>query len=237
MINIKITLTITSCRRFNLLEKTITSFFDNCLDINCIDKIILIDDNSDSPDLAKISSLLEKTNKPYILIHKNEFLKGHVASLNILYDTVKSTDYVIHLEDDFECIKKDNFIEKAFNIMQEDQSIKQFLFRVNAEIMAVDQIKLKSKSGIEYIKYNYIGQHAKDMHNRPAWSGWNLNPALWNYATIRELGKFNHEKAGFEYDYSRKFWKCGYKVAYFTENYFEHIGVNNSAYRLNNTKR
>jgi hypothetical protein len=232
----KITMTITSCRRYNLLERTLKSFFECCIDADCIEKIILIDDNSEPDDLHKINSLLRSIGKPYLLLHKSDALKGHIEALNILYDLIK-TDFLIHLEDDWEFKIKDTFITKAFSVMATDNSIKQVLFRVNAEIMAVDQIKQNTKDGIEYIKYNYVGQHARDKHNRPAWSGWNLNPALWNYSAIKTLGKFVADKSNFEYFYSRQFWKMGFKTAYFTVNFCEHIGEGNSSYKLNDTKK
>ena len=232
----KITMTVTSCKRYNLLEQTIKSFFECCLDADCIEKIILVDDNSNPEDLHKINLLLRSTNKPYVLIHKSEQLKGHTESLNILYDLAK-TDYMLHLEDDWLFTIKDNFITKAFTVMAIDKMIKQVLFRVNPDIMALGQITEKTKDGIEYIRYNYVGQHARDNRNRPAWSGWNLNPALWKLSDIKSLGKFVPDKSNFEYDYSRRFWKNGFKVSYFTKNYCEHIGEENSSYKLNNTKK
>jgi hypothetical protein len=232
----KITMTVTSCRRYNLLERTIKSFFDCCLDADYIEKIILVDDNSDPDDLYKINLLLKSTNKPYILIHKSEQLKGHTESLNILYDLVK-TDFMLHCEDDWEFRIKDNFITKAFNIMATDNSIKQFLFRTNSDLMATGQITEITKDGIEYIKYNYVGQHARNKKNAPAWSGWCLNPALWKFSDIKTLGKFVPDKSNFEYDHSRKFWKNGFKVAYFPKNICEHIGEGNSSYKLNDTKK
>lgn len=236
MIEHKITLTITSCKRIHLLEQTINSFFSNCLDIYCIDKILLIEDGSKFDDVSKINTLLKNTGKPYLLIYKSDLLKGHVASLNTLWDLIK-TQYIFHLEDDWLFIKKDNFIHHAFNIMSEDNSIKQVLFRTNPDIMADGQIIQKTKSGIDYIRYNYIGQHAKDKRGRPAWSGWNLNPSLTNFNDLRVIGKFNHEKSNFEYEYSRRVYKNGFKVAYFPFNYCEHIGEGQSAYIINNTKR
>lgn len=232
----KITLVIVSCKRLDLLKITIETFFQNCLDIDLIGSIILIDDNSDSTGFLEIIQIIKKYNIPTFFIHKFEH-KGQVTSLNTVWDIIR-TNYLFMLEDDWKCLIKDNFIRKAFQVMAENPDIKEFQFRINPEIMAVGQIRQKTKDGsIEFIKYNYDGAHAKDKQNRSSWPGFNLNPGLWNFAEIKTLGKFNHEKCNFEYEYSRRFWKIGWKVGYFPSNVFEHIGMEVSAYTLNGTKR
>jgi hypothetical protein len=230
----KLTLTITSCKRINLLHKTINSFLANCLDLDLIDNIILVDDNSGVDTIAETDYLLTKFNKPFVIINKSENQKGHAQSLNIIWDLIQ-TDYITHLEDDWEFKVKDNFIRKSLDIMFHDNSIKQVLLRAG-DFMAIKQARI-TLNNFEYIKYNYEGQHVLDMKNRPAWCGFNLNPAIWDFKEIKKLGKFVYQEPCFEYNYSRKFWLAGYKIAYFPDNFCEHLGKDNSAYKLNATNK
>lgn len=230
-----LTLTITSCKRLELLTKTLNSFLENCLDLDMISEIILVDDGSNVKELEKIISLLEKFNKPYIMVYKSELNKGHVESLNILWDYIK-TDYIIHLEDDWLFTKKDNFILKSMQIMNEDNTIKQVLLRTNPDIMAVDQTTLLTNKGLEYIKYNYKGTGHLDRLGRVAWPSFNLNPSIINFKDVKTLGYFPKIYC-FEYNYSLGFRRAGFNVAYYPENYCEHLGKDNSSYKLNNTDK
>ena len=240
----KITLCLITCKRLELFKKTIKSLFDNCLDKMFISNIILIDDNSINEDIQEMNYILNKINIPYIIKEKKESDKGHPQSLNIMYDMIAS-DYILMLEDDWLFIKPDFYITKSIAIMNNDPSIKQVLLRTT-DIMAIDQkltrgyfenSKYKNINDFDYIKYEYTGCHNRDSQGRSAWCGWNLNPAIWNFKEIRKLGKFPIGEPCFEFNYSRQFWKAGYKVAYFPINYCEHLGTGNSAYVLNGTNK
>ena len=240
-----ITLTMTTCQRYDLFTSTIKSFAECCVDSHLISKIIVVDDQSPLNEVEMMTEQLQDYfNADVNMIRKPESQKGHQHSLNILYDKIE-TDIILHLEDDWLFTKKDYIIYKALSIMEIDPSIKQVLFRT-ADIMARNQTVIKSKyfnmdefeyQDFEYVKYNYTGTFNKDIKNRPAWCGWNLNPALWNFKEIKKLGKFPVNQTCFEYNYSKHFWQRGYKVAYFPESYCTHIGGANSAYRIKNTKK
>jgi len=233
--DIKITMMITSCKRYNLLEQTLNSFFDCCLDHDFIKEIILIDDNSDKEDVSKIIQLLMKINKPYIVVHKSSHTKGHANSLNYYFDLIK-TDYIFHAEDDWLFTIKDNLISKAFFVMDEYPEIKEVVYRIGTN-MAKNQTVIKTKNGIDYIKYNYENNQVRDNLDRPAWTGWNLNPSVQKWSDIKTLGKFNPNVSGVEYEFSRRYLKAGFKIAYFTQDHCKHLGDNNSSYTLNNTPK
>lgn len=229
----KITITMTTVKRFELFKKTIESFFDCCNDTNLIQSIIIADDGSDPYDIEKMRKILNNYKIPSEILKKVE--KGHWSSMNLLWNKV-NTNYSLHLEDDWLFTKKSNFIRNAFDVMFEDESIKQVLFRVNPEIMAVNQKFSKTKKGLEYIKYEYDVK-SKDIMKRPAWSGFNLNPSLINIRDVKnKIGLFNN-MLGFEYNYSMRYAASGFKVAYFFENTCEHIGKGFSAYDENQTAR
>lgn len=229
----KMTMTFTTCKRIDLFEKTIKSFFNNCLDIDLIQDIIVCDDCSSENQLLRIIEILKEIGKPYIIVHKSELNKGHAKSINILWSLIQ-TDYYFQCEDDWEFIIKDHFIRKALNVMKNDKSIKEFVFR-GIDLRQSTQKKITFEN-IDYIKYNFT-EYLKDSQGRPAWLGYSLNPSIQKLSDLKLIGNLNEKADGVELDYAKRFNKAGYKIAYFTNDYCKHIGKDNSSYVLNKTNR
>jgi hypothetical protein len=109
---LNLTLTITTCKRYDLFIKTINSFLNCCKDVNLIDKWICIDDNSSEEDRNNM-----KSNYPFFEFYfKTIEEKGHGRSMNIIQDIVKSP-YILHLEDDWLFIEKGFIIKPAMYIL------------------------------------------------------------------------------------------------------------------------
>ena len=104
----------TTCKRTDLVQKTIDSFLECALDyIDYVQEWIIIDDNSSQYDRDFM-----KSRYPFITyIYKNENEKGHPKSMNIIRDYVisKNADYLFNMEDDWEFFIKDNIFEKMVN--------------------------------------------------------------------------------------------------------------------------
>ena len=99
-----ITFTITTCKRYDLFEKTINSFLNCCMDLHMIDRWFCIDDNSSEEDREKM-----KKNYPFFEFYfKGKQDKGHSRSMNIIKKNVK-TPYIFHMEDDWKFFKKRNY--------------------------------------------------------------------------------------------------------------------------------
>jgi len=231
---IDITMILTSCKRYALLEKSLLTFFECCLDADFIKEIIIIDDGSAADDVKKAIELLNRINKPFVFLHKSSHKKGHAQSLNYYFDLIK-TDYILQMEDDWEFTVKDNFISKALFVMTEHPDIKQVAYRKGGNL-AKNQKITKTKNGIDFIRYDYTESSVDDL-NRPAWTGWNLNPSLQKWKDIKTLGLFEENIKGFEINFSHRFLKAGFKLAYFPIDFCNHLGDNNSAYNLNNTNK
>ena len=72
---------ITTCKRFDLFEKTMNSFINCCEDLNLIDMWICVDDNSSIEDKKKMKELY-----PFFrFIWKTKEQKGHYMSMNIIF--------------------------------------------------------------------------------------------------------------------------------------------------------
>jgi len=132
-----VTFTITSCKRFNLFEKTINSFLNCCEDIKKIDTWLCIDDNSCEQDRIKM-----KEKYPFFTFYfKKIEEKGHPQSMNIIRNLVK-TPYIFHIEDDWQFFEKKHFITECIEVLGSDNKIGQCLINKNyAEV--VDDIHIE----------------------------------------------------------------------------------------------
>ena len=101
-------LSITSCKRLNHFEKTISSFHKHCKDINKIDLVLWYDDNSNDDDRTKMLKILSSYfgDKKIIstFFSKNSFStkKRHMEIMNLWKKDLSllSLDYVFHTEDE-----------------------------------------------------------------------------------------------------------------------------------------
>jgi hypothetical protein len=122
-----VTITTTTCKRTDLITRTIDSFLECVLDYKTyVKEWIIIDDNSSEKDRQFM-----KERYPFIrFIYKDEKNKGHPKSMNMFLDEVK-TPYIFNLEDDFEFFRRDNFFERMINIVDIDKSYGQCLMNIN----------------------------------------------------------------------------------------------------------
>ena len=103
-----VSLVITSCGRFDLLERTLDSFFE--YNIYPIKKVIITEDSTEGKKLEKLVSKYKDQNFKLII---NETREGQLKSIDKAYNEV-DTEYVFHCEDDWEFLKE-GFIEKSID--------------------------------------------------------------------------------------------------------------------------
>src|ERR1700675_1177976 len=111
----QITLVVTSCGRFSLLQQTMRSFLKfNAYPI--MEGIII----EDSGRLDLRASLDIEFPFPATII-QNETNLGQIMSVDIAYSQVK-TPYIFHCEDDWEFFKP-GFIEPSLDILRRDPRV------------------------------------------------------------------------------------------------------------------
>ena len=232
-----ITFTITTCKRFDLFEKTINSFLNCCLDLHLIDKWICIDDNSSQDDRDKMYKLY-----PFFdFVFKTEETKGHPQSMNIIKNIVK-TPYIFHIEDDWKFFIKKNYITDCLEIIQKDDRIGQCLINKNyGETPSCIKIKggyfNNTSKGLrfyihEYYKEDSINEFYKKYGFCPQnayWPHYSLRPSLLKTNVLKDIGDFNEtlscfQGQVFEREYSLKYIKKGYVSAFLESIYCIHIG-------------
>jgi hypothetical protein len=222
----KITFTITTCKRLHLFLNTMASFFENCLDIDLIDRWILSDDHSSISDIQHI-----KNTYPMFEIYHSPS-RGQAHNLNTLFSKVE-TEWFFHCEDDWDFIQKGHFIRELFDVAYEDHMIKNIVLRhwTGNEIISKDQT-------FTYNVHKYrpeINDSKIILTTDSKWFGYSLNPGLQHKPTVDKLGLYRENlqiPRYFDRSAAIKYLTLGYKRANLLTKYIEHTGGNISAYNI-----
>ena len=202
----EVTLVITSCGRFDLLEETLDSFFK--YNTYPIKKIIITEDSTEGNKLKKLISKYDNQNFCLIV---NETRLGQLKSIDKAYREI-DTEYIFHCEDDWKFLKK-GFIEKSMELLEEDEKILIVGLRAKEDFKKdffynEDYV---SKTGEKY--YNVKGEI------------FTYNPALRRKKDMDLFGP--HEKLEnqrYEEVLSNFYKEHGFKTVFFKESYVTHIG-------------
>lgn len=240
-------ITMTSCKRLNLFEKTVNSFVNCCLDLHRVKRWICVDDGSSETDKIRMS-----TKYPFIeFIWKTSQNKGHSKSCNLLRDIVINSDaeFAFHLEDDFEFILQDIFLTKCSVILQSSNEYGQCCINLNygeaeefcdikggvRKILSIDQ-----KPWLAFWEHEFTGKSIYCEY----WPHYSLRPGMIKTKVYKDLDIFNESpQVFFEMDFANKFAAKGYKTCFSHSLACVHIGrktydkkdVYQNAYDLNET--
>ena len=228
-----VTFTITSCKRFDLFEKTMNSFLNCCKDIDKIDTWFCVDDNSSEDDRTKMKELYPFFN----FYWKTPTEKGHPRSMNIIRDFAK-TEFIFHMEDDWKFFDKRNYISDCMAVLSENNSYGQCLINKNyAEthkcISIVGGEFKAAKNGTRYFIHEYASTKEEqdefdkkhgNQRNCAYWSHFSFRPSLFRRKILTILGPYNESSHHFEMDYSKKYASIGLKSTFLDGIYCLHIG-------------
>ena len=239
--NPQIFLSITSCKRLNLFKQTINSIMNHWLDIDKVDYWFCVDDNSIKED----RTFMLKNYSWFEYYMKNNEEKGHVKSMNIIWDKLNKLKpkYWIHLEDDFIFHTKMDYIKlgiEGLNTLN-DKNVKQILFNLNyAELTE----EYKSRGNIKINDNFSIHDHKEGIFpysNHHYWPNYSFRPSIIDVETVLKLGDFTSPNNFFELDYANKWTSNGFKSGFFNRITCKHIGRLThqhdipNAYEMNNT--
>jgi GR25 family glycosyltransferase involved in LPS biosynthesis len=226
----------TTCKRTDLLQKTVDSFLECVLDYtDYVQEWIIVDDNSSEQD-----RLLMKEKYPFITyIYKNSTEKGHPKSMNIIRDYVinKNVDYLFNLEDDWDFFMKDNYFEKMINIVNQNNHFGQCLININYSEDTKSGCQLWG-ADMHYTPQNeryFIHRHytGKELENEVKsagysncfyWPHFSFRPGITKVDVLKTLGNFNETAQHFEMDYAYRYVKLKYKTTFLDGIFCSHIG-------------
>jgi GR25 family glycosyltransferase involved in LPS biosynthesis len=239
-----VTLTVTTCKRFDLFEKTINSFINCCKDIHLIDRWICIDDNSSESDRQKM-----KDKYPFFeFILKNPDEKGHAQSMNRLYSSGDiTTPWIFHMEDDWQFFIPDNYITKCIKVLQGNPMYGQCLVNKNyaetfEDVRIVGGIFKQLSDGMRYYEHEYTNDKYKNSASCAYWPHYSLRVGMSRNSMYKRVGSFDETAAHFEMDYAYRYVSAGYTTTFLEGINSTHIGrltserdsEKDNAYSLNN---
>ncbi|EJF11167.1 family 2 glycosyl transferase [Pontibacter sp. BAB1700] len=200
-----ITVVITSCNRFDLLEATLQSFFK--FNTYPVEKVLIIEDSGDGKGLE---SVLRKFSYDKFETIVNPEQLGQQKSIDKAYSQVK-TEYIFHCEDDWDFLRK-GFIEDSLVLMEAFPKLITVWGR-SAEEYPADFFS-PTVAEFEGIRYRKV---QKDIFT--------LNPSLKRVSDYRLMGSFEQYTPGqFEREISDFYADLGYTAFILEEPYTNHLG-------------
>jgi len=219
-----IMITLTTCKRFHLFEKTMNSILNQWSDYKKIDYWFCVDDNSSIEDREKM-----KEAYPWCDFYlKTMEEKGHRKSMNIIWNKLNTLKpkYWIHMEDDFLFHTNMNYIGRAIEGLRQlkGENVKQILFnRCYGETIRDYRLVSYIKKDNGFSLQDYKQGHF-NSHNSHYWPHFSFRPSMVDCEAILKLGNFDSHNQFFEMDYAQRWTKAGYKSGFFNRITNRHIG-------------
>ena len=219
----RITLTITTCKRRELFERTIDSFLHCCLDRLNIDRWICIDDGSTPEDL----NLMRERYPFFEYITKEPSQRGHAHSMNRLLQEV-ATPYWLHLEDDWDFLTIGHFLQQAIHVLDNNPTLLQTVLNRNWMValqpILVGGVLKRTETGSPYREHVYLPRGSEGFHRLLAdnpgahtaahWPGFSLNPSVIRTQAARSIGAFHPATGFFEREYALRARSLGWNTAF-----------------------
>ena len=238
--DVKIFFSITTCKRYDLFERTMNSLLRTWRDKEKIDYFFCVDDNSSKADRDKM-----RKKYPFFKYYmKGPTEKGHRQSMNIIWSKLKELKprYWIHMEDDWLFFYEDNYVSRAVDFLdrQESNNIHQLLFNRNyAETYEWDIVGgAKIEPG--FLLHEQTEHIPAGCRTNGYWPHYSFRPSMIRVAPILDLGNYDSPNTFFERDYADRYSARGYQSAFFDAITCFHTGKLTSdksgtnAYSLNN---
>lgn len=204
----EVTCILTSSGRFDLLQRTLESFFlHNTYDIK---EFFICDDSGKNVPVEL------KEKYPFIIWIVPFQLHNQIGSLDQLWSSVR-TEYVFCMEDDWETIEP-GFIEASMEILERYKEVIQ---------VWLQPIEQNNQHPVVWVDE----KHGILKHEPNLWSGFRFNPSLKRKADYDLIAPFSKHtifdrnkpwKA--EADIAKVYWSKGFKAAILSKQYIKHIG-------------
>lgn len=251
--------TVTTCKRFDLFEKTINSLINCTKDIDLIDEWLCVDDNSSEED----RTLMKEKYPFFTYIFKTPEEKGHSKSMNMIRDYVIQSEYKysLHMEDDWHSVVEMDYIKPCIQIIEENANkvgvgIKQVVQnRQYVQLIRPRDIDLKGgfqrylSNDYRYILHEFYPKGSEEEtqfwkringgFSASYWPHYSLNPSIMDNDVYKCLGSYNENVRHFEMEYASRYTNAGFKTAFLDNITRLHIGKligeegKKNAYELN----
>lgn len=222
----EVTLTLTSCRRLDLFERTVNSFLNCCEDLHRIGRFVCVDDSSSPADRQRMAA-----RYPFFeFVWKDAGEAGHARSMNRILELLDG-DYWLHLEDDWQFFVRAPWVTRAIAVLEDDSDVGQVLFNRNyAETLddrdiAGGEVR-KARGGVRYRLHThfpsggtalayYLGSLPPGSRTNAWWPHYSLRPSLLRVEAVRDVGAYDEGSDHFERDFARRWTDLGIESAFF----------------------
>lgn len=238
--DVNIFFSITTCKRYDLFERTMNSLLRTWRDKNKIDYFFCVDDNSSKADRDKM-----RKKYPFFKYYmKGPAEKGHRESMNIIWNKLKEIKprYWIHMEDDWLFFYEDDYVSRSMNFLNKYEAINihQVLFNRNyAELYEWDIVGgMPIDNG--FLLHTMNSAVPVGRRTNSYWPHYSFRPSMIRVVPILELGNYDSPNTFFERDYANRYASKGYQSAFFNSISCFHTGkltsdkTGQNAYSLNN---
>lgn len=213
-----ISLCVTSCNRWNLLQATLDSFLK--LNKYPIRQYIL---HEDSGNIEMFEKIQKKYGGLFRLI-RSESNIGLLKSIDNLYSLVE-TPYIFHLEDDWYFEGNPNFIEQSLEVL-ENPNIHQVWIRQG---IPEDWLEKEDLGGYRMVKQSHFGD----------WCGFSFNPGLRRLSDYKRMFPNGYNALNThginsvlnEHECNQVASDQGYRAAILNNRVCRHLGEGKSTYK------
>ena len=224
-----ISICITSCNRWDLLEKSLRSivkFWDG----EVPDQILIHEDQDLSLEAISVfweglNRLVKEENSEWPNVSLSWGKLGQIAAIDLMYSKVKTT-YIMHEEDDFQFFKT-GFVQKSLSILEEKPNIMQVWIRQPNDRNGHPCIGIVQKTS-DGTRYQMMKTGFRGL-----WHGFSFNPGLRRLADYQRLYP-NGMYADVHWSPSnplqaeqlvgKQYFKHGFRACTLLEGFVKHIG-------------
>ena len=201
-----VTFVLTSCGRFDLLERTLSSFIK--YNDAPIARYILVEDSGDESILQLVAKIPHDID---LIINRPKL--GQLASIDLAYSTI-TTPYIFHCEDDWE-FTRGGFIQESMRLLEAFDDVVMVALRSPA-----DAPPEALEHPVEHL--NDIGYRRMSSASRPDWFGMSFNPGLRRLKDYQRIGSY--VAIGEEKNLSRYYKSLGYRMVMLEDGGVFHLG-------------
>jgi len=191
----RVTVVLTSCGRFELLERSLRSLLDK--NTAPFDRFLLMEDSGDESVRDIVSAV-----DPGIEVHVGR--RGQLGSIDYAYGLVE-TPYIFHCEDDYVYFRG-GFIEESLTLLKADETISMVSGRVWHHQDQFD-VPVVEHHGLQ------VRMPPRGLH--PGWFGYAFHTGLRRKREWQRFGPF--KPLGREWDVSYAMKRAGLRMAYLAE--------------------
>lgn len=190
-----VTVVLTSCGRFDLLDRGLRSFYEH--NTAPIARFLLMEDSGDE-SVREIAAAVD----PTIEVHVGK--RGQLGSIDHAYGMVE-TPFIFHCEDDY-IFLRGGFIEESLKILNADDRISMVSGRRWNHADQFD-VPVTEHSGIPVL------MPPRALH--PSWFGYAFHTGLRRKREWERFGPFTPYRREWDVSYAMK--RAGLRVAYLAE--------------------